>query len=158
MAIVRAQAAYTGHDLDGAIVAYREAAQQEVERAEGILGVGYVLAARNDTDGALAAFRQAAQAAATVHNDLTKLRALRAIANLYETQHRWNDAITAWQEWVAFVTVYPTLGNVTHGRARITAIQARGDLYDRYAPVRQRIEQRQHQNARGPQSPTRSEP
>src|SRR5215207_6882588 len=56
LAIVRAQTAYLARDYDAALAAYREAQRQTPERAEGTLGTGYVLAARNDAPGALAAF------------------------------------------------------------------------------------------------------
>jgi hypothetical protein len=70
---------------------------------------------------------------------------------LLEAAKRWNDAVTAWNEWIAFVNGHPSIGNAANGRARIDAIHHRDELEQQYAPVRQRIEQRRQQNARGPQ-------
>jgi tetratricopeptide (TPR) repeat protein len=147
LAIVRGGTAYVAHNYDAAMSAFREVPSSEPEYGEAILDVGYTLNARNDHDGALAAFREALQRSVTANDDWNRARALQAIANTYEVTHAWNDALTAWQEFVSFAESHSNVATAAIGRQRIDAIHTDQQLVERYAPVRQRIEERRRHNA-----------
>jgi tetratricopeptide (TPR) repeat protein len=143
--------AYVGHDYEGALSAFRQAAAaSEADRAEATLYIGFTLSARNDVDGALNAFRDAARMSASGNDHLNHVRALQAIGNRLEASGRWADAQTAWEEFVAFASAHPDVGNAANGRARINAIHQRSELDHQYEVVRQRIEERRRLNAQGP--------
>jgi Flp pilus assembly protein TadD len=147
-ALVRAQAAYVARNFDEALTAFREAATHAPERAEALLGVGYTLSQRGDREGAVSAFREALQLSIAAQEVLPRVRALQAIANTFEGAGRWDEALTAWQEYVDFAERHPSYGTAAYGRSRIETIRDRQDLEHRYAPVRARIEERRSSNGR----------
>lgn len=155
-ALARAQAAYVARDYEAALAAFREASRPAdatpTERCEAALGVGYTLFQRGDRDGALGAFREALQISIANNDPLNRSRALQAIASLHEAAGRWNEAATAWQDYIGFAEANPSVASAANGRARLQAIRQREEVERQAATVRARIEERQRQNARGPQA------
>lgn len=150
-AIARGQAAYVARNFDEAMSAFQEALTSEAERPEATLDVGYTQQARGDHDAALSSYREAERLAAAANDHWTRARAMQAIANLLEARGRWDEASTAWQEFATFADRHTEVANAAFARARVEAIRQRAALNDRYAVVRQRIEERRRANARGPQ-------
>jgi tetratricopeptide (TPR) repeat protein len=147
LSIVRGSTAYVAHNYDEALTAFREVPASEPEYGEALLDVGYTLNSRNDHPGAISAFRDALQHAVSANDDWNRARALQAIANTYEVTHQWNDALTAWQEYISFAEAHANVASAANGRQRVDTIHTAQQLAERYAPVRQRIEERRRHNA-----------
>ena len=66
-------------------------------------------------------------------------------------QGKWTDAKKSWEEYAQFLSTHPGVkGYAPTATERVKVVDARADLDAKYAPVRQRIEQRQKENASPP--------
>lgn len=148
-AISRGSAAYHDRNFDAAATAFREAAQANNRSALPQLYLGYVAQAQGQAATALGAFREAARVAQAQGDDRNRARALAAIANVNEAQGRWDDARNTWSEYSTFADAHAQETYPAVGRARSEAIGRRGTLETEYAPVRERIAERQRINASG---------
>lgn len=148
-AIARGAAAFHEHNLDAAAAAFREAAQANARSALPQLYLGYVAQAQGQAATALGAFREAARVAQAQGDDRNRARAMAAIANVNESQGRWDDARNTWTEYAAFADAHASETFPAVARARNEAIGRRGSLETEYAPVRERIAERQRVNASG---------
>ncbi len=148
-AIARGAAAFHEHNLDAAAAAFREAAQANARSALPQLYLGYVAQAQGQAATALGAFREAARVAQAQGDDRNRARAMAAIANINESQGRWDDARNTWTEYATFADAHASETFPAVARARNEAIGRRGSLETEYAPVRERIAERQRVNASG---------
>ncbi len=144
--------AHRRRDWDGAMNHFRQAATLEPRSAEPTLYMGFTAAARGEAATALGSFREAARVATAADNHRDRARALAAIATLHETQARWDDAVTAWQEYVTFADAHADVTYGAVGRARVDAIRRRASMDQSYEAVRHRIAERQRLNASGANS------
>ncbi len=149
-AINRGNTAFVARDYGTALTAFRDGATHDDERAESSLGIAYTQLAQGDRDAALTTFRDIARTTTAPTQALHHLRALQAIGNTLETLRRWDDARTAWQEFVSYAEAHPDIGSAANGRARVEAIERRAALDTQFQPVRQRIEERRRINATAP--------
>lgn len=141
--------AHRRRDWDGAMNHYRQAATLEPRSPEPALYMGFTAAARGEAATALGSFREAARVATAADNHRDRARALMAIATLHESQARWDDAVTAWQEYVTFADAHADVTYGAVGRARVDAIRRRSSMDQSYEAVRHRIAERQALNASG---------
>lgn len=148
-AILDGIASHRQRDWAGALGHFRQAATLDPRSAEPLLFQGFTAVAQGEPATALEAFREAVRLATTAGAHREHGRALAAIATLQETQNRWSEARTAWQEYVTFADAHPevTFGSV--GRARIDVIRQRATRDESYESVRHRIEERRQLNASG---------
>lgn len=148
-ALARGADAYRERRYDVAATAFREAAQANARSATPQLYLGYVAAARGEAATALGAFREAARIAQAEGDARNRARAMAAIAAVNESQGRWDDARNTWTEYVTFGDAHAPETYPSVARARTEAIGRRGALEQEYAPVRERIAERQRINASG---------
>ncbi len=148
-AVARGADAYRERRYDVAAAAFREAAQANARSAVPQLYLGFVAAARGEAATALGAFREAARIAQAEGDARNRARAMAAIANVNESQNRWDDARNTWTEYVNFGDAHAQETYPSVARARTEAIGRRGALEQEYAPVRERIAERQRINASG---------
>lgn len=148
-AMQRGLTAYTAHDLNGAMTAFREAATADPRSAVAPLFLGLIARGRDDAPTAMAHFREAQRIATAEGDDGTRGRALAAIAEQEERAGHWDEARAAWQVYVVFADGHATVTDAAIGRARIEAIGRRTAMNTQYEPVRQRIAERLARNASG---------
>lgn len=148
-AIARGSTAYHDHNLDAATTAFREAATANARSPIPQLYLGYVAQSRGDAATALGAFREAARIAQAEGDARNRARAMAAIAGVNEAQNRWDDARNTWTEYATFADAHAAETFPAVARARNEAIGRRGALETEYAPVRERIAERQRINASG---------
>ncbi len=148
-AIMRGATAYHDHNLNAATTAFREAATANARSPLPQLYLGFVAQARGDAATALGAYREAARIAQAEGDDRNRARALAAIANVNESQNRWDDARNTWAEYATFADAHAQVAFPAVARARSETIGRRGALETEYAPVRERIAERQRINASG---------
>lgn len=148
-ALNRGAEAYRQRQWEAAATAFREAAAAEARNPLPQLYLGYVAMGRGDAATALGMFREAARIAQAEGAHLDRGRALAAIAMVHESQNRWDDARNTWQEYSTFADAHPQVTFAAVGRARTEAIGRRATLDREYAPVRERIAERQRINAAG---------
>ena len=83
------------------------------------------------------------------------------VADLRERQGKWPDAKKSWEEYAQFLSAHPnTKGYAATAAERNKVIDVHVDLEAKYAPVKQRIEQRLKETTApppdtGPQGPTK---
>ncbi|MFO0653004.1 MAG: tetratricopeptide repeat protein [Polyangiales bacterium] len=148
-AIMRGATAYHDHNLNAAATAFREAATANARSPLPQLYLGFVAQARGDAATALGAYREAARIAQAEGDDRNRARALAAIANVNESQNHWDDARNTWTEYATFADAHAQVAFPAVARARSETIGRRGTLETEYAPVRERIAERQRINASG---------
>lgn len=148
-AIARGSTAYHDRNFDAAATAFREAATANARSPLPQLYLGFVAQARGDAATALGAYREAARVAQAQGDDRNRARALAAIANVNESQGHWDDARNTWTEYATFADAHSQVAFPAVARARSETIGRRGALDTEYAPVRERIAERQRINASG---------
>ncbi len=147
-ALARAGTAYAARDWAAALTAFRAAQGHAEQRVQGTLGVAHCLAQQGSGDGALAAFREAVtESTQPSVTPADRARALQALATQLEAMGRWDEAVSGWEAWVAFIEAHSSEGSVEIGRTRIQVIRSRADRERVEAQVRARIEERRRHNA-----------
>lgn len=140
-AIARGHAAFMARDYPGAISAYQEATQRDSADVAAHYFLGEAQLAGGSTAEADASFATGMRYAGG--KDEWRAKLLFAIADLRERQGKWSDAKKAWDEYGAFVSTHPNIkGFAATATERVKVVEVRADLDTKYAPVRQRIEQR----------------
>ena len=145
-AISKGHAAYMARDYPGAIQAYKEAIAQDAADPAGYYFLGeaqLVGATAVEADGS---FTTGLRYVGSKDDWRGKL--LFVIADLRERQGKWSDAKKAWEEYAQFLATHPDVkGYAATATERVKVVDARADLDTKYAPVKQRIEQRLKENA-----------
>jgi tetratricopeptide (TPR) repeat protein len=136
-------AAYVAGDYAKAIELFRKAIEQDPDKALGHYLLGEAYLADKKLEEAERAWQAALQHA---DKDIrTKAKVLFALADLRERQGRLADAATAWKEYESFVNANAGAGYPATAADRQRAIAAHDDLAQKYAKVKERIEQRQRE-------------
>jgi tetratricopeptide (TPR) repeat protein len=157
--VMKGHAAYVARDFQGAIAAYKDAIKDDANDPSAHYFLGEAqLAAGNiaEADASFAAGLRVVGAKDDMHAKL-----LFVIADLRERQGKWPDAKKAWEEYAQFLSAHPNVkGYAATATERAKVIDTRVDLETKYAPVKQRIEQRLKETTApppddGPQGPTK---
>jgi tetratricopeptide (TPR) repeat protein len=144
-AIARGHAAFTARDYPGAIQAYQEAIQRDASDVAAYYFLGEAHLAGGSTAEADASFASGLRYAGGKDDWRAKL--LFVIADLRERQGKWGDAQKAWDEYGQFVSTHPNIkGYGASATERAKVVDARAELDTKYAPVKQRIEQRRKES------------
>ena len=148
-AVAKGHGAYMARDYPGAIQAYKEAIAQDGSDPTNYYFLGEAQLAGGSTVEADASF------AAGLRNvggkDDLRVKLLFVVADLRERQGKWPDAKKAWEEYAQFLATHPSVkGYAATATERVKVVDARADLDTKYAPVRQRIEDRIKENASVP--------
>jgi tetratricopeptide (TPR) repeat protein len=150
-AIAKGHAAYMARDYPGAAQAYKEAVAQEGTDVAAHYFLGEAQIAAGSTAEADASFAAGLRYAGGKDDWRGKL--LFVIADLRERQGKWAEAKKAWEEYGQFVATHPNVkGYAATATERVKVVDAHADLDAKYAPVRQRIEQRLKENSSIPQA------
>jgi tetratricopeptide (TPR) repeat protein len=157
--IMKGHAAYGARDFQGAIAAYKDAIKDDSADpfAHYFLGEAE-LAAGNiaEADASFAAGLRVVAAKDDLHAKL-----LFVVADLRERQGKWTDAKRAWDDYAQFLSAHPNVkGFAATATERNRVIDVHMDLEAKYAPVKQRIEQRIKETTApppddGPQGPSK---
>jgi tetratricopeptide (TPR) repeat protein len=148
-AIAKGHGAYMARDYPGAIQAYKEAIAQDGSDPANYYLLGEAQIAGGNTADADASFAAGLRNAGGKDDLHAKL--LFVIADLRERQGKWSEAKKAWEDYAQFLSTHPGVkGYQATATDRVKVVDARADLDTKYAPVRQRIEQRVKENAAGP--------
>jgi TolA-binding protein len=140
-AIAKGQAAYLARDYPGAVRAYLEATQRDPADVTAYYFLGEAQLASGSTAEADASFTTGMRYAGG--KDEWRAKLLFAIADLRERQGKWGDAKKTWEEYGQFVSTHPNIkGYAASATERVKVVDTRAELDTKYAPVRQRIEQR----------------
>jgi tetratricopeptide (TPR) repeat protein len=148
-AIAKGHAAYTARDYPGAIQAYKEAIAQDGSDPASYYFLGEAQIAGGSTAEADASF--AAGLRNVGNKDDVRGKLLFVVADLRERQGKWPEAKKAWEDYAQFLSTHPGVkGYQATATERVKVVDAHVDLDTKYAPVRQRIEQRVKENASVP--------
>jgi hypothetical protein len=150
-ALMKGHAAYMARDYAGAAQAYKEAVAKDGTDAAAYYFLGEAQIAAGTLADADASFAAALRYVGGKDDWRGKL--LFVIAELRERQAKWPEAKKAWEDYAQFVATHPAVkGHTATATERVKVADARVDLETKYAPVRQRIEQRSKENATIPQA------
>jgi TolA-binding protein len=148
-ALAKGHGAYMARDYPGAIQAYKEAITQDGSDPSGYYFLGEAQIAGGSTAEAEASFAAGLRNAG--NKDDLRVKLLFVVADLRERQGKWPEAKKAWEEYAQFLSTHPGVkGYSASATERVKVVDARVDLDAKYAPVRQRIEQRLKENASPP--------
>jgi tetratricopeptide (TPR) repeat protein len=145
-AISKGHGAYMARDYPGAIQAYKEAIAQDATDPAGYYFLGEAQIAAGSTVEADGSFATGLRYVGSKEDWRSKL--LFVIADLRERQGKWPEAKKAWEEYAQFLATHPEAkGYAATATERVKVVDARADLDTKYAPVKQRIEQRLKENS-----------
>jgi tetratricopeptide (TPR) repeat protein len=131
----------SAHNYPAAIEAYRTVAAADTRDPLPLYFLGEAQVAAGELDNAEASFGGAL--AAVGANDDMHARLLFALAELREQQGKWLDAKRAWEAYGEFASSHPNAKSyATTAAERAKTIGVHLDLETKYAPVKQRAEQR----------------
>ena len=148
----RGAAAYLARDFPAALSAFKEALGKDATDATAYYLLGEAELAAGHVADADASFAAGLRNAGT--NDEIHGKLLFVVADLRERQGRWPDAKKAWEEYAQFLNTHPNVkGYAATATERVKVIDGHVDLDAKYAPVKQRIEQRLKENAAAPPPP-----
>jgi tetratricopeptide (TPR) repeat protein len=151
-ALAKGHGAYMARDYPGAIQAYKEAIAEDGSDPTGYYFLGEALIAGGNTVEADASFAAGLRNAGG--KDDLRAKLLFVVADLRERQGKWPEAKKAWEEYAQFLATHPNVkGYAATATERVKVVDARVDLDTKYAPVRQRIAQRQNEPAASPAPP-----
>jgi tetratricopeptide (TPR) repeat protein len=133
-------------DYPGAIQAYKEAIAQDPADPASYYFLGEAQIAAGSAAEADGTFATGLRYAGG--KDEWRGKLLFVSADLRERQGKWPEAKKAWEEYAQFIATHPNAkGYAATATERVKVIDARVDLETKYAPVKQRIEQRLKENA-----------
>ena len=139
--VAKGHAAMAAHNYPQAIEAYRAASSADARDPLGLYFLGEAQVAAGQLDEADVTFGRAL--AAVGANDDVHARLLFGLAELREQQGKWLDAKRAWEAYGEFASSHPNAKSyATTAAERAKAIGVHVDLETKYAPVKQRAEQR----------------
>jgi TolA-binding protein len=148
-AIAKGHGAYMARDYTGAMQAYKEAIVQDGSDPASYYFLGEAQIAGGSTVEAEASFAAGLRNVGTKDDLHGKL--LFVVADLRERQGKWPEAKKTWEEYAQFLSTHPSVkGYAATATERVKIVDARVDLDTKYAPVRQRIEDRVKENAAVP--------
>jgi tetratricopeptide (TPR) repeat protein len=148
-ALTKGHGAYMARDYPAAMQAYKEAIAQDGSDPLAYYFLGEAQIAGGSTVEADASFAAGLRFAGSKDDVRGKL--LFVIADLRERQGKWPEAKKAWEEYAQFLATHPGVkGYAATATERVKVVDARVDLDAKYAPVRQRIEDRIKENASVP--------
>ena len=148
-ALAKGHAAYRARDYPGAMQAYREAIAQDGSDPSGYYFLGEAQIAGGTTVEADASFAAGLRNAG--NKDDLRAKLLFVVADLRERQGKWLEAKKGWEEYAQFLSTHPGVkGYAATATDRAKVADARIELDTKYAPVRQRIEDRIKENAAPP--------
>ncbi|MEM9192807.1 MAG: hypothetical protein AAGF12_26770 [Myxococcota bacterium] len=134
---------------DGALAKFEEATREDPSRPEAYYHSGAVERIRRNLTEALQHFRDCIRTA-TGRDDVIHARCLQAIADTLEMQEDGlEQAREAWQEYQRFADGHQMAADIEMGRARIQRIDMVLEQERVYVDVRQRIADRERENASG---------
>jgi tetratricopeptide (TPR) repeat protein len=140
-AISKGHGAYLARDYPGAILAYKEAIAQDAADPTSYYFLGEAQIAGGSAVEADSSFATGLRYVGSKDDWRGKL--LFVIADLRERQGKWPEAKKAWEEYAQFLATHPDAkGYAATATERVKVVDARADLDTKYAPVKQRIEQR----------------
>ena len=140
--------AYLARDYAGATAAFEEAVRVDPTRAYAYYMLGQALRAEKKYEEAEAAWQKGVSRANTDPN--TRCKLLFVIADMREEQHRWDEAISAWKEYSAFLASAPKItGFPETATERIKVIEKRKEMQTEYGKTKDRIEQRERDATSG---------
>src|SRR5689334_2264615 len=147
--LARGHGAYAARDYPAAIQAYKEAIAQDASDPSGYYFLGEAQLAGGNSAEADASFAAGLRYVGSRDDLHGKL--LFVVADLRERQGKWPDAKKAWEDYGQFLSTHPGVkGYAATATERVKVVDAHVDLDTKYAPVRQRIEQRVKENAAPP--------
>jgi TolA-binding protein len=156
-ALAKGHAAYLARDFPGAMSSYKEAIAQDGTDPAAHYFLGQAQAASGslvEADGSFAAGLRNAAKRDDWHGKL-----LFVVADLRERQGKWPEAKKGWEEYAQFLSTHPGVqGYPATATERAKAVDGRVDLETKYAPVKQRIEQRAQENAAVPSAADEAPP
>jgi TolA-binding protein len=142
----KGHAAYMARDYPGAVQAYKDAIAEDGSDPATFYFLGEAQLAAGTTAEADNTFAAGLRNAASKDDWHSKL--LFVVAELRERQGKWPEAKKAWEEYAQFLSTHPNAkGYAATATERVKVVDARADLETKYAPVKQRIEQRLKENA-----------
>jgi hypothetical protein len=148
-ALAKGHAAYAARDFPAAMQAYREAITHDGSDPSGYYFLGEAQIAGGSTVEADASFAAGLRNAG--NRDELRAKLLFVVADLRERQGKWLEAKKGWEEYAQFLSTHPGVkGYAATATDRVKVADARIDLDTKYAPVRQRIEDRIKENAAPP--------
>ena len=148
-ALAKGHAAYRARDYPAAMQAYREAIAADGSDPSGYYFLGEAQIAGGSTVEADASFAAGLRNAG--NRDELRAKLLFVVADLRERQGKWLEAKKGWEEYAQFLSTHPGVkGYAATATDRTKVADARIDLDTKYAPVRQRIEDRIKENANPP--------
>jgi TolA-binding protein len=148
-ALAKGHTAYAARDFPAAMQAYREAIAQDGSDPSGYYFLGEAQIAGGSTVEADASFAAGLRNAG--NKDELRAKLLFVVADLRERQGKWLEAKKGWEEYAQFLSTHPNVkGYAATATDRVKVVDARIDLDTKYAPVRQRIEDRIKENAAPP--------
>jgi tetratricopeptide (TPR) repeat protein len=148
-ALAKGHGADLARDFSGATQAYKEAIAQDGADASAYYFLGEAQTAAGNAPEAEASFAAGLRYVGSKDDLHAKL--LFVAADVRERQNKLPDAKKAWEEYAQFLSTHPGVkGYGATATDRVKVIDARVELDNKYAPVRQRIEQRQKENASPP--------
>ncbi len=140
-----------GRDLDGALDALRDAFREEPTSPIAHYFAAEVHRMRGEMEEALEKFRVCADLASNGHLPDYQARCMRGQAETLERMEgRLEAARDAWSQYVRFADGNRQVASPEVGRARIQALDAQHEQAQAYVEVRQRIEERERENAAHP--------
>jgi tetratricopeptide (TPR) repeat protein len=157
--VMKGHAAYVARDFQGAIAAYKDAIKDDATDPTAHYFLGEAQLAAGNIAEADASFTASLRVVGAKDDMHAKL--LFVVADLRERQGKWPDAKKAWEEYAQFLSAHPNAkGYAATATERSRVIDTRVDLETKYAPVKQRIEQRLKETTApppdtGPQAPTK---
>lgn len=138
-------AAYAAQDFAKAITTFQKAIEKEPERALGHYLLGEAFLADKKLDQAQQSWETAVRYGDK--DKRTKAKAMFALADLMERQGKLAEATTAWKEYESFVQANAGTGYPATASERQRAVATHDDMAQKYAKVKERIEQRQREAA-----------
>lgn len=139
------------HDYDGATAAFQQASQADPANPQVLYYLGEASRMKGQFTEAVDNFRQAARLAGGSGDPRWQARSLQGVAeSLERIEGRRDDAKSAWNEYLHFAEAHTDVANADFARARLQAIDVVAEQDNAYADVRERIAQRERENAAHP--------
>lgn len=145
--LVEGHRLFANNEHEAALRAYQAALEERADDAMATYLIGCAHRAMGSLDDALAAFQEAARLAGEPEAAL-QARALFNVAMVQEARRELEAAREAWRAYIAFAESHQSVPTYAeNARQRLGVITAVEELDAAYAPVRQRIAERQASEA-----------
>ncbi len=135
-------------DTDGGFDRFRRALSSDGARPQAPYYIAVLNRAGGNLEEAVSGFQRTAELAERANEPRWQARALQGAAfTLERMEGRIEEARTAWQTYVRFADAHTTVSHPQLGRARIQAIDMVIEQERVYVDVRERIAERERENA-----------